>query len=53
MVTLDGETFLDLQAAPHQAEASKLAKQSGVHHEEHEAANHSAYTRNSMACLAV
>jgi hypothetical protein len=43
-VTLDGETFLDLQEAPHQAEASTLDKQSGVYYEEHEATNHSAYT---------
>jgi hypothetical protein len=51
MVTLDGETFLDLQEAPHQAEASTLDKQSGVYYEEHEATNHSAYTWNPMACL--
>jgi len=51
-VTLDGETFLGLQEAPHLAEASTLDKQSGVYYEEHEATNHSACTCNSMACLA-
>jgi hypothetical protein len=35
-VTLDGETFLDMQVAPHQAEASKPAKQSDMYYEEHE-----------------
>lgn len=45
-VTLDGETFFDMQVAPHQAEASKPAKQSGMYYEEHEAMNNSARTSN-------
>lgn len=46
IVTLDGETFLDMQVAPHQAEASKPAKQSGMYYEEHEAMDNSASTSN-------
>lgn len=43
---LGGQTFLDMQVAPHQAEISKLAKQSGIYYEEHEAMNNSARTSN-------
>ena len=52
-VTLDGETFLDVQLAPHQAEASTLAKQSGIYYEEYEAMNNSAGTSNVVAFPAV
>ena len=45
-VTLDGETFLDVQLAPHQAEASTLFGQSGIYHEEHETISNSASTIN-------
>lgn len=50
-VTLDGETFLDMQVAPHHAEASTLAKQSGAHCEENEAMNNITYMRfSSITC---
>lgn len=45
-MTLGGQTFLDMQVAPHQAEFSKLAQQLGVYYEEHEAMNKSASTSN-------
>ena len=45
-MTPDGETFLDVQLAPNQAEAFYLAEQSGTHCEEHEAMNSSASTSN-------
>jgi hypothetical protein len=50
-VTPDGETFLDMQLAPHQAEAFYLAEQSGTHYEEHEAMNSSASTSNVVEFL--
>lgn len=50
MVIHGGQTFLDMQAAPHQAEVSKLAKQLGVYYEEHEAMNKSASTSNVVNC---
>ena len=51
VVILGGQTFLDMQAAPHQAEVSKLAKQLGVYYEEHEAMNNSASTSNVVEFL--
>lgn len=50
-MTLGGQTFLDMQVAPHQAEASRLAKQLGTHYEEHEAMNNSASTSNVVEFL--
>jgi len=49
-VTLGGQTFLDMQVAPHQAEASNLAKQTSTHHEDHEAMNTSASKSNILEC---
>lgn len=44
METLDGETFLDMQLAPHQAEASTLAKHSIICYKEREAMSNSVDT---------
>ena len=44
MVTLDGGTFLDMQLAPHQAEASTLAKHSIICYKEREAMSNSVDT---------
>jgi hypothetical protein len=46
-VTLDGETFLDVQLAPHQAEAPTPFGQSGIYYyEQHETISNSVNTSN-------
>jgi hypothetical protein len=46
MVTLDGETFLDMRVVPHQAEASTLIKQSGIYYAQHDVMSNSASIPN-------
>jgi hypothetical protein len=46
MMTLDGETFLDMRVVPHQTEASTLIKQSGIYYAQHDVMSNSASIPN-------
>ena len=52
-VTFDGATFLDMQLAPHRAEASTPTEQADVYHEEHEAMSNSTSTSNIVGFLTI
>ena len=52
-VTLDGSAFLDMQLAPHRAEASTPTEQADVYHEEHEAMSNSTSTSNIVGFLTI
>ena len=51
MVTPDGEAFLYMQLAPHQAEASNLFKQSNIYYGGHQAMDNRSITSNLVEFL--